>query len=261
MGARIFMRSVYKLSIVFSLLVFSLIAIACGGGSSDPGGANVPAAVKMIWERASSRTPIAQNVKQTTAKGVTIYSRAGLSPAHLEQADEALTELFADVAALFPGQADATSVNFRAYDIYEPDHDCIPSPVAKVPAFYVKDSSLAYDESQYDQYPGAGRSVVMAPERVFGLTTAGSTAWGGPPRAMMIVCPDLGHWRNAIRYGGEHNVAESAGNVGQGSLFALAAANRVHTQGGHPFIPSRAQSLVSPPKADWGEFAPAIWGE
>lgn len=267
-----------KLLTLCVLLALSL-SMACGdGGPSSPGGAgpngSVSSAVKKIWESGGGRVPMAQDVKQTSSKGITVYSRAGLSQAHLDQADEALTELFADVAAAYPDQTDPVSVNFAAYDIFEPDHDCMPSPEQRVPSFYVKDGSLSYDESPFDQYPGAGKSVVMAPERVFSMTTTGSSIWVNgskqPARARMLVCPDLGHWKSAVRYGGEHNVAESGCNLTrvaddgswiQNALCHLAGANRVHSQGsGHPFIPSRAAGLVGKPKANWSEFAP-LWGE
>lgn len=258
------------------LILFTFLFIAgCGGssGPSSPGGpgpsGSVSRVVKQVWESSSGRNPIARDVKQTTAKGITIYSRAGLSQDHLNQADEALTELFADVAAAYPGQTDPVSVNFAAYDIFEPDHDCIPSPEQRIPSFYVKDGNLSYDESQYDLYPGVGKSVVMAAERVFTMTTTGSTITVNgstqPPRAQMIVCPDLAHWKNGVRYGGEHNVAESACNLTkaaddgswiQNALCLLGGTNRIHTQGGHPFIVSRARGLTSQPKANWREFAP-----
>lgn len=236
-----------------------LVAVVVFFTSCESGGTGgVSAAVKKVWD-APSNLAIARDVKQTTPKGISVYSRVGLSQDFLIQADEALTELFADVAAAYPGQADPPSLNFAIYDIYEPNHDCIPSPEMRVPSFYVKDGGLGYDGSQWDQYDGKdGKSVVMAPEQVFGMTTNGSTAWGGPARAMMMVCPDPANWRNSIRYGAEHNVAESAGNAdtAANALFQLGMANRTHTSGGHPFIGSRAQGLKSAPKQDWSGFAP-----
>lgn len=248
------------------LITISLLLAACGGGSSIiPGGStsSVPNDVKRIWDASGLAVPIAKDVKQTTPRGVTVYSRAGLSQDFLTQADAALEELFADVQAAYPGQADPYSLNYMVYDIYEPNHDCVPSPEMRVPSFYVKDTKLSYDGSQFDQYnsqgPGVkdGKSVVMAPEEVFSMTTMGSTIEGVPNRrARMLICADAAHWKNSVRYGAEHNVGESAANISDSALFQLALANRIHTTGGHPFVPSRVQGFKAVPREDWSEFAP-----
>lgn len=240
-----------KLAILFIAILF----IGCGGDSQpSPSGTSVPEAVKRVWDKDGSVVPVARDAHQTTTKGSHVYSRTGLSQEHLNQVDEALTELFADVRAGFPGEFDEFTFQHGNYDIFEPSFDCVPSPEQQIPSFYVKDTSLAYDGSQYDQYNSQGpnvkdgRSVVLAPERVFGMMTPQST----PRRGMMLVCPDLRYWRDSIRYGGEHIVAES----GEGSLLALADQARTHTVIGHPFIRSRQAGLKGGAKTNWSEFAP-----
>jgi hypothetical protein len=255
---------------ILGVIIF--FASSCGGNGGSGGGgtsASVPPAVKRVWEASSKSVPAADDVQQRTGQGVTIYSRAGLTPQHLTDADAALDELFKDVEAAYPGQTLPIALGFGNYDIYEPDHDCILSPESRTPSFYVRDGRLQYDGGIYDQYnsrgPGVkdGASVVLAPERVWGMTTTGSTTEGSPtPRAKFLICPDLSVWRNGVRFGAEHNVGETAcsrqidgspANV----LCQLAYANQTHTTGGHPFIPSRAAGLKALTRTPWGsEFAP-----
>lgn len=255
----------YWWAVVLGIIVIIAVVFftSCGDGGSTPGGSSVSSAVKNVWESSSKRVPAATEVQQRTARGVTVYSRAGLTPQHLADVDSALEELFQDVAAAYPGQTDPISLEYANYDIYEPDHDCIPSPQMRTPSFYVRDGGLQYDGSAYDQYnskgPGVpdGASVVLAAERVWGMTTAGSS----PRRAKFLICPDPSVWRNGVRYGAEHNVGESACTLqNDGSpanaLCLLAYANQTHSAGGHPFIPSRTASLKAQPKTDWSEFAP-----
>ncbi len=131
--------------VLIGVIVF--FASSCGGGNgiNTGGGVSVSSAVKKVWETSSKRVPAATDVQQKSPKGVTIYSRGGLSPEHLTQADEALTELFADVEAAYPGQTLPIALGFGNYDIYEPDHDCVLSPEMRVPSFYVRDGGLQYD--------------------------------------------------------------------------------------------------------------------
>ena len=221
------MKKIFATALIF-------LSLSCG----DKPSSSVPKDVQKAWN--TPGIPLADNVKQTTTKGVLVWSRNGLSQQHLDQVDEALTELFADVNFFYPGQVTNEVVfNYSDWDIYEPDHDCIPSPEQRIPSFYVRDTSLDYDGSEFDQYNSKGygvkdqKSVVMASERVFSYPHPLST----PRRARMLVCPDLAAWKNNIRYGAEHIVADSA-DVNT-ELLQLAVDNRTHSTGGHPFIRSR----------------------
>lgn len=232
-----------------ALIVLVLVVVfftSCESGSTG----NIPAAVKKVWDDGNSRVHRAEEVRQTTPKGATVISRKGLSQKFLDMTDEALEEVFLDAQAEYPGEIDPYAYNFKVYDIYEPSFDCIPSPIQQIPGFYVRDGSLGYDGTQFDQYDGKdGKSVVMAPERVFSFTSDGST----PRRCQMLVCPTEQYWKDSVRHGAEHSILNTGTTE---RVLTYAIASLVHTTYFHPLIKRRNAPVGLVAKPSKSDFAP-----
>ncbi len=138
-----------------------------------------------------------QNQKQTSPKGVTVYSDAGISNDLLILIDESLDEVFEDAKS--EGYTSALTHSF--YDIFIPKFGCMLSPISQTPSFMLR--ADVYDGTEYDVYNPKGNGVkdgigvIYAAEKVLNIDNIKT-------RGQMICCNDISIIKNSTRHGAEH---------------------------------------------------------